>query len=43
MSFTEVGGRAPWFMQVVDVRIGHEVLGFDYPMQGDQRPPRSPG
>jgi hypothetical protein len=31
-------GQTAWYMQLVDVRIGHEALGFDYPFNGDSRP-----
>lgn len=30
-------GELGWDMSVQDVLLGHRVLGFDYPMQGDQR------
>lgn len=34
-------GRAAWHMQLVDILIGHEILGFDYVMSGDSRPSKA--
>lgn len=34
----EMRGEVAWFMNVTDLRIGHELLGFDYPVNGDERP-----
>lgn len=31
-------GQTAWHMTVEDVRIGHELLGFDYAFNGDMRP-----
>lgn len=31
-------GKAAWFMPMVDILIGHNVLGFDYVVNGDDRP-----
>lgn len=31
-------GKLAWHMQLIDVLIGHEALGFDYEMNGDMRP-----
>lgn len=28
-------GETAWHMQLIDVLIGYNVLGFDYPMSGD--------
>lgn len=34
-EFVDDRGQSAWFMAVVDVRLGHAALGFDYPMSGD--------
>jgi len=31
-------GRVAWHMQLIDVQIGHEALGFDYVFNGDDKP-----
>lgn len=36
-------GRTAWHMQVIDLRIGHDMLGFDYPVNGDAHPRKGGG
>jgi len=31
-------GRVAWHMSIEDVLIGHDLLGFDYPISGDTTP-----